>query len=251
MGRLLKVFFTISFLLFSHTGLSANLGCNYSNDEHPVFSFLQQNDNNGEYRSKVANACLGNRDVTSWIADSKTGVVTSSIKPNKNMEFFYVTTFDPQTDKSMIVAVYLLSNGQPMKKTLMVGNRNYENPKALLREMLLEGFDELHKVLYFSVPAWATSDAIHSFSVPVDMDARLLPIKPIFVTDGNYKYMNVLVDECRGCIAVTKIKHDDVGAYFPVFMIDWKGNTVCQLDTKTEEFGDLKCLPAGVDFRPR
>lgn len=250
MGRLLKLFFYSFVFTFSQAVFSASSACNYSNDEHPVFSFLQQDNNNGEYRSKVANACFGRRDVTSWIADSETAVVTSSMKPKRNMEFFYVTTFDTQTDKSKITAVYQLSNGQPMKKTLMVGNKNYDNPKALIREMLIEGYDSTYGMIYFSVPAWATSDAIHAFTVPVDAESMLVPIKSHFVTDGSYKYMNVLTDECRGCIAVEKIEHDDSGAYFPVFKVDWKGKTLCQLDTRKDNF-NFDCLPPGVTFKPR
>ncbi|HEM7577647.1 TPA: hypothetical protein U2J86_004682 [Serratia marcescens] len=230
--------------------------CNYSKGGHPVLSFhqvgsVEPKSVNGEFKTRVDGACFGSREISPWITESEDGVVTSSMKPYDDKEFFYVTTFDPIKNESKIMAVYQMPDGRPMKKLLMMGKENYENPEQSLTQMLIDGYDSAHGVIYFSVPAWATSDAIHVFSVPLEPSLALKAIKPRFLTDGNFKFLNILSDKCEYCLVLTKIKHDNSGAYFPTMMYDWKGKFVCQLDTRVTDYGDLGCLPKGVIYKPR
>ncbi|CAI1642880.1 hypothetical protein [Serratia proteamaculans] len=250
MPRLFILLFIIS---FSPIVQSA---CNYSRGDNPVLYFnqvgsVEPKSVNGEFKTRVEGACFGSREISSWITDSEDGVVTSSMKPYDDKEFFYVTTFDPIKNESKIISVYQTPDGRPMKKILMVGKDNYENPKQSLTQMIIEGYDSTHGLIYFSVPAWATSDAIHVFNVPLDSSSALKGIKSHFLIDGNFKFLNVLSNECENCLVVKKIEHDDNGAYFPTMMYNWKGKAVCQLDTRVSEYGDLECLPKGVIYKPR
>lgn len=250
---MLRMIIPLFIMLFSSAVHSA---CNYSKGEHPVLYFnqvggVEPKSVNGEFKTRVEGACFGSREISSWITESEDGVVTSSMKPYDDKEFFYVTTFNPIKNESKIMAVYQSPDGRPIKKLLMMGKENYENPEQSLTQMLIDGYDSAHGVIYFSVPAWATSDAIHVFSVPLEPSLALKAIKPRFLTDGNFKFLNILSDKCEYCLVLTKIKHDNSGAYFPTMMYDWKGKFVCQLDTRVSDYGDLGCLPKGVIYKPR
>ncbi|MGP2836362.1 hypothetical protein ACTVKO_23875 [Serratia nevei] len=244
----------VIFLVILSLPSFAQSECYYGTNAPPVLYFTQQEGTKktvAGFKTKLESACFGRKDISSWITDSKDGVVTSSIQPYKNKAFFYVTTYNQLKNESKIIAVYQSGDGRPMKKTLMAGNKNHNNTRLLFTRMLIEGYDVSHGVIYFSVPVSATNEFIYAFNVPRSSFYALDKIRPRFIAEGNFKYLNVLSGKCEGCLVVTATKFDEAGAYFPVLMFDRKGVLVCQLDNRGHEFGVLPCLPEGKSYKPR
>ncbi|HFD8837528.1 TPA: hypothetical protein ACF67X_005368 [Salmonella enterica] len=218
------------------------------------FTFpLKSDPQTGEVIQIPERACFHGRDVTQWITGSSHDKLNSVLKiPDE--ELFFVTSYNEQTGNSQMFRVFELSNGNPGKMLILKNDPHVDDPYKTLDGMSLDWYDEENGVVFFSTQAWHTSDAVWSFTLPVDRYEQLtLPVKPHFITDGNFQitFNNTI---CNKCFAVNKhvIDDDGQGSYFPFYMVDFKGKKICQIDSRIKHWTlEPKCLPKNVIFKPR
>lgn len=111
------------------SSLVQGAACNYSDDINPVFSFPPKRDGSRtDYRTKLAGVCFGSKEMTSVITESDSAVVTSSLMPDSQREFFYITTYGTKTNVSKLMALMQLPNGKPVAALLMTG-KDSSDPK--------------------------------------------------------------------------------------------------------------------------
>ncbi len=244
MNTICKMIFSLSLIpLYAHSSTcenSYNMG--YKGFTFPIIT---------DSRNTPEKACFSGRNVTSWITSSDGAKLTSVIKLDDE-EFFYVTTYNEQNGNSVLYGVYENSKGEPNKVKLLFNNPKEFEPKQTLENMRLNSYDKENGIVYFSTTAWATSDAIHAFSVPIQKSKMTShPIKEKFITDGNFIAL-ANSEKCTSCIVVEKISHDEKGAYFPKFLVNNNGENFCQISTKDAAW-DLapECLSKGDEERPR
>lgn len=244
MKAMFKIFFVLLLLpLYAHASTcESSYKMGYKGFTFPIIS---------SSRNTPEKACYSGRNVTNWITDTANTKLTSVIKLD-DVEFFYVTTYNEESGKSVLYGVYENSKGEPEKETLLISDPKVFEPKKTLENMRLNTYDKENGIMYFSTSAWATSDAIHSFIVPVQKSGLTSPaVKEHFITDGNFITL-ANSDKCPSCFAVEKIMHDDKGAYFPTFLVTNNGEDICQINTMDSAWQlSPQCYSKGAENRPR
>ncbi|WP_129991854.1 hypothetical protein [Rahnella sp. CFA14(1/10)] len=193
---------------------------------------------------KPSAICLDGKDITSKIKQSEDEVLTSASGIGKNVDFLYVGLYSSKNHVGRIIAVYQLKDGRVQMRNIVENNPNYaESPKDTFKNISINFYDRNTATLYFSTDAWATSRAIHYISFPANGSTQG---DENFLTAGSFKGVS------NGKVIVEKIEHDDHGAFFPVVLIDRKGNLFCNVDTNDSGWNLVpQCLPKGVVLKPR
>ncbi|MCW2454637.1 UNVERIFIED_ORG: hypothetical protein M2414_002376 [Rahnella aquatilis] len=194
--------------------------------------------------SKPSAICLDGKDITSKIKQSEDEVLTSASGIGKNIDFLYVGLYSAEHHVGRIIAVYQLNDGRVQMRNIVENNPNYaELPKNTFKNISINYYDRNTATLYFSTDAWATSRAIHYISFPANGSTQG---DENFLTAGSFKGVS------GNKVIVEKIDHDDHGAFFPVVLVDRKGNVFCNVDTNDSGWNiDPQCLPKGVVLKPR
>ncbi|WP_237387335.1 hypothetical protein [Xenorhabdus sp. Sc-CR9] len=189
-------------------------------------------------------ACYEGRDITSWVAGEGMKV-TSALIPNPKESLAIVTIEEknPQSPKpkSSVRIIYVTQNGFRGKKDI-IRQRYTEDPKTTLSNMKIVGYNHEKGIVYFSVPAWAVSHAIHDFAIP--FDNNYINIKEKFITDGELTFVNMFNligkpenNKYIGSLVVeqSEIRADE-GRVYNEYLISPEGKRICELDTAIEDW---------------
>ncbi|MDE9477020.1 lysozyme inhibitor LprI family protein [Xenorhabdus bovienii] len=186
--------------------------------------------------------CYEGRDITSWVAGEGMKV-TSALIPNPKESLAIVTIEEknPQSPKpkSSVRIIYITQNGFRGKEDI-IRQRYTEDPQTTLSNMKIVGYNHEKGIVYFSVPAWAVSHAIHAFTIP--FDNQYMNIKEKFITDGDLTFVNMsnLVGKPEnnkyiGSLVVEQSEiREGEGRVYNEYLISSAGKRICELDTDVE-----------------
>lgn len=194
-------------------------------------------------------ACLRGKNITRLIAgDSE--ITSASL--NKEGDIFFYTigknndgSDDLQYDVTNIMAVFFGVDGKPIVSPVLDSEKSGgDTPETSLSNMVVNTYNTNNSTLYFSTDAWAQSRAIHA--IKFQNNNSLIKVSEKFITDGDF----VIMDGDN--LVVSKIAHDEQGAYFPSYLIAPSGKEICQLDTRQEMWSIVTpCLPKGEVLKQR
>ncbi|AOM40490.1 lysozyme inhibitor LprI family protein [Xenorhabdus hominickii] len=188
--------------------------------------------------------CYEGRNITSWVAGEGMKV-TSALIPNSKESLAIVTIEEknPRSlkPKSSVRIIYVTQNGFRGKEDI-IRQRYTEDPKTTLFNMKIVGYNREKGIVYFSVPAWAVSHAIHAFTIP--FDNQYMNIKEKFITDGDLTFVNMsnLVGKPEnnkyiGSLVVEQSEiREGEGRVYNEYLISPTGKRICELDTDVEDW---------------
>ncbi|WP_337049772.1 hypothetical protein [Serratia fonticola] len=240
------IFFAFYITFMSTTAYAGNIR---TNDLCAYFSKEITFPIGDNYLDPPKGACLYGKNITSLLAGSEE--ITSAVL-NEDADIFFYTkgknndgSADPQFDNTTIMAVILGTDGLPIvQSVLQSGKPDWDNPEKTLLNMKVRFYDKRNSTLYFTTDAWAQSEAIHALTFTDNHS--LVVKKERFFTDGDLKFVT------DSGLVVSKIDHDDKGAFFPAYLYGRDGKQICQLDTRQELWALVTpCLPKGEVLKER
>lgn len=187
-------------------------------------------------------ACLDGVDITRFMSE---GYEMTSGGYNKVSGVSYYTLYDKNRGVSKIIAAYVQPGNIPGKYIILDSMKSSgDTPETSLNNMVINYYNTKNSTLYFSTDAWAQSRAIHAIKFQNNQSFIIESEK--FITDGDF----VIMDGDN--LVVSKIAHDEQGAYFPSYLIAPSGKEICQLDTRQEMWSiAVPCLPKGDVLKVR
>ncbi|MEX0448108.1 hypothetical protein [Xenorhabdus sp. SGI246] len=219
------------------------ISCYNNYMEYPYDGFIFPTRNNTLYSAENL-VCYKGRDITSWVA-GRGMKVTSAVIPNSKELFAIVTVEEenPQEyeSKSSIRAIYITSDGVRGKKDIFT-QRYTSDPETTLSNMKIVGYNYEKGIVYFSVPAWAVSHAIHAFTIP--FDNNYVNVREKFITDGDLTFVNMSNlsgrPENEKYIGSLVVEQGEIrkgeGRVYNEYLISPEGKRICELDTEVENW---------------
>ncbi|WP_155271976.1 hypothetical protein [Xenorhabdus bovienii] len=214
---------------------------NYMTDPYDGFIFPKHNSTLYSVENLV---CYKGRDITSWVAGHGMKV-TAAVIPNPK-ELFAIVTIEEENpqqyeSKSSIRTIYITSDGVRGKRDIFT-QRYTQDPKKTLSKMKIVGYNYEKGIVYFSVPAWAVSHAIHAFTIPFDNNYNYVREK--FITDGDLTFVNMSNlsgnskhDKYIGSLVVEQSEiREGEGRVYNEYLISPEGKRICELDTEVENW---------------
>ncbi|WP_445494054.1 hypothetical protein [Photorhabdus sp. SF281] len=229
----------------SNNSIVANkINCHdfYMNDKYDGFTFPSTGSSVVRPYDVNGLVCYQGRDITSWVAGEGMKVTTAIIpNPKESLAIVTVEEEHPETfeSKSSIRVIYVTQNGLRGKKDI-IRQRYTKDPKTTLSDMKIVGYNYEKGIVYFSVPAWAVSNAIHAFTIPFDNNYS--NIREKFITDGDLTFVNMSnllgkpeYNKYIGSLIVEQsaIKEGE-GRVYGQYLVSPEGKEVCELNTEVD-----------------
>lgn len=188
--------------------------------------------------------CYKGRDITEWVAGDGMEV-TSFVIPNGNETVAIVTAneINPETykQKSRIRVIFIKANGTPGQFDFIKEHYSNERPESELTNMEIVGYNYEKGIVYFESQAWATSNAIHAFTVPFDGDYS--KVKEKYIIDGSLKWVMMSgitlkdKEEYPEYLIVSRgFMTDKNGRDYADFIVSPSGKVICIANTKKENW---------------
>ncbi|WP_387691037.1 hypothetical protein [Photorhabdus sp. RM71S] len=230
-------------IFLSFTANAKNVSCydfymrdGYTGFTFPAANFQESLDINGL-------VCYQGRDISSWVAGEGM-IATTAIIPDSKRALAIVTVSEVNPEsfesKSSIRVISIGDDGIPRKKDI-IKQRYTEDPESSLYDMKITGYNYEKGIVYFEVPAWAVSHAIHAFTIP--FDGLHQGIKEKYITPGDLTFVNMFNlsdkkenDDYIGYLVVNKgIIKEGEGRVYGEYLVTPEGETVCELDTNPKQ----------------
>ncbi|HGJ5854783.1 hypothetical protein [Arsenophonus nasoniae] len=239
----LLLLFAISFNTFSITCTD-----DYSRWRSETFSFPNSNiSKNMLINGKI---CYKGRDITTWAAGEGMEATSFVIPyPDTKLALITINEENPTSykRKSRIRIIFIDNNGKFHKQDLIKEHYSNEEPEQELTDMVFTGYDFEKGIVYFEVPAWATSMAIHAINIPINGDFS--NVKERFIVDGSLKelVMSTLTlkneEEFFGHLIVNRgVYVENIGREFADYIVSPKGEIICEANTAESDWRlNLKC----------
>jgi hypothetical protein len=217
-----------------------NVNCNNSNIDG--FYFPRANFSiNYDVKNLI---CYQGRDVTSLFAGDGMMVTTAMVFNAKKVSAIITTAeINPKTyeEKSAIKIIYINKDGM-FGESSIIYQKYTDDPETTLSNMKIVGYNNEKGIVYFSVPAWAVSHAIHAFTIPFDDYYK--KVKEKFITAGDLTFVKMFNssgdlshDKYIGSLIVeqSEIRKGE-GRVYNEYLISPEGKRICELDTDVENW---------------
>lgn len=244
----MKLFFQALILIFTPY-LSANAEDVCSGTSYPYLTFPVSGQP-GDITPK--GGCFKGRSVVDYITGNKNASLTSALKlPDR--EIFYVTSYDPDKDKTKLTVVFQTAQGRVFERDLLTDSSYGQTPEKTFNGMRVVSFMPKRNLLVIETNAYAQSGGIHTLYVPPGnpLFENIAPLQK-FVTAGNFVAIPLDEPSCPECMLISTIEHDSQGAFFPTKLVSLDGKEFCQVDTREDSYKlSPVCLKTGQVFKPR
>lgn len=192
-------------------------------------------------------ACLNGKNITREVSD---GYEITSSSYNKTGDIFYYTLYKGNGKEGVFDNVLLRAMRYADGKLLISDVLDTETfpegdgPETDLTGLKVSWYDAKNSTLYVTTEAWATSHAIHAIKFAGNHSLKIVSKK--FFTDGDIQFIT------NKGLSITKISHDDEGAFFPAYLYGRDGKKICQLDTRDVLWAvEQPCLKDGEVLKDR
>lgn len=246
-GGIMKkiLFLLISFSLFAHADNNySDKICGYRLDD--ITFPLKQDASTGEMLMFTPEAaCLLGKNITKYISN---GHEITSSSFDKEGDIFYYTVYkgdEKGYDKVSLRAISY-KDGKLIINDIFDTDKEkrIDKPEEDLTGLKVSWYDERNSTLYLTTDAWATSKAIHAMKFANNYSSEIIGRR--FFTDGDLRTIT------NNGLTITKISHDENGAYSQSFLYSRGGKKLCQIDTSEILWAmEQPCLATGEVLKDR